>query len=136
MRTIVILVLLVHGIGHSMCLLAGTRVADSVEGWNLRSWLLTDRIGETATRWIGSALWAAAMIGFLVTALALLDVLVPQDAWRALAVVSAAISLVAMVLFLNAFAALFNQLGALAVNVITLVGLLVADWPSDADLGI
>jgi hypothetical protein len=62
--------------------------------------------------------------------------LVPHEWWRMLAIVSAVVSLIALVLFWNAFIYLFpHKVGAIAVNVAVLVGLLWANWPSEADIG-
>jgi hypothetical protein len=61
---------------------------------------------------------------------------VPHEWWRTLAIVSAVVSLVALALFWNAFIYLFpHKVGAIAVNVAVLVGLLWANWPSEADIG-
>ena len=75
------------------------------------------------------------MIGMSGAALALLGWLVPNDWWRALAIVSAIISLVAIALYWNAFIYLFpHKVGAIGVNVAILVCLLLADWPSKANI--
>ncbi|MGD8398217.1 MAG: hypothetical protein PVG11_05120, partial [Anaerolineae bacterium] len=59
-----------------------------------------------------------------------------DDWWRTLAVASSVISLVALLLYWDALIFLFpHKVGALAVNVATLVCLLVLSWPSEADLG-
>jgi hypothetical protein len=51
-------------------------------------------------------------------------------------VVSAIISLVGIMLFWDALIMLFpHKVGAIGVNVAVLVGLLVANWPTEADLG-
>jgi fumarate reductase subunit C len=53
-----------------------------------------------------------------------------------LALISAVISLVDLVLFWNAFVSFIpNKLGAIAVNVATLVCLLGLNWPTEAALG-
>jgi hypothetical protein len=66
----------------------------------------------------------------------LLGWLVPHDSWRTLAVAAAVISLVAIALYWNALILLFpHKVGAIAVNVATLVGLLAANWPTEAALG-
>jgi fumarate reductase subunit C len=72
----------------------------------------------------------------LVAALGIMGWLVPHDAWRTLALVSAVISLVALALFWNAFVSFIpNKVGAIGVNVATLVCLLALNWPTEADLG-
>jgi hypothetical protein len=135
LRIIIAAVLFIHGIGHIMGVLPALQVGD-VAGWNSRSWLLTPLIGETASRILSAVLFLMALIGFLASALALMSWLVPHEWWRTLAVVSAVISLVTVVLFWNAFVALVpNKVGALGVDIAVLVCLLVLNWPSEADIG-
>lgn len=135
LRILIAVVLFVHGVGHVMGMLPAFGMANRTETWSLRSWLLTGLLGETIARWIGVILFLLAMLGFVGASLGLLDILVPYSAWRTLAVVSAVISLVALALYWNAFVTWFNKLGAIAVDVAVLVGLLVLNWPTDADLG-
>ena len=135
LRIIIALVFFVHGVGHVMGIMPALGLS-TVKGWSSRSWLLTPLLGETLSRVISFVLFAAALVGFLAAALGLMGWLVPHDSWRTLAVVSAVISLVAIVLFWNAFVALIpNKVGAIAVDVATLVCLLALNWPSEADIG-
>jgi hypothetical protein len=132
---IIALVLFVHGIGHSMGLIPILGIS-STETWHARSWLLSGPLGDTAGRIVGFILFAVALVGFIGAALGLMDWLVPHDWWQTLAIVSAVISMIAVVLFWNAFVMLFpNKIGAIAVNVAVLVGLLMAGWPTEAQLG-
>jgi hypothetical protein len=135
LRIIIALVLLVHGIGHSMGIIPMLG-RSTIETWNARSWLLTGLVGDTVSRVIGFILFTLAMIGFIAAAFGLMDWLVAHDTWRTLAIVSAVISMVAIVLFWNAFVMLFpNKIGAIAVNAAVLIGLLWADWPTEMQLG-
>jgi hypothetical protein len=107
-----------------------------LENWSSRSWLLTGLLGDTVSRVLCAVLYLAGLVGFLGAALALLGWGVPHDWWRTLAVASSVISLVALLLYWDALIFLFpHKVGALAVNVATLVCLLVLSWPSEADLG-
>jgi hypothetical protein len=109
---------------------------DLASGWNARSWLLTDTIGETASKGISAVLWSACVILFVMGGLGVLGWGVPYDWWRTLAVVGAALSTVTLILFWNGFPALFpNKIGAMAVNLIILDGVLIWDWPTDEMLG-
>jgi hypothetical protein len=134
-RYIIAFVLFVHGIGHVMAFFPAFGIS-STETWHARSWLLTNLIGESASRVILVILFGAALLGFVGAALALMGWLVPHDAWRTLSIVSAVISLIAIVLYWNAFVALFpNKIGALTVDIAVLVCLLFLNWPSEADIG-
>ena len=135
LRIIIGLVLLIHGIGHTMAFVPALNLFSS-ETYHHRSWLLTGFLGDPASRVISIILFGSAMLGFIGSALALFGWLVPHDSWRTLAVVSAVISLVALTLFWNSFASLFpNKIGAIAVDVAVLVCLLWASWPTEADIG-
>lgn len=135
LRIIIAAVLFIHGIGHFMGVMPALQLFN-VKGWNSRSWLLTPLIGEAASRILSAVLFMMALVGFLASAMALLGWLVPHDWWRTLAIVSAVISLITVVLFWNAFVSLIpNKVGALGVDVAVLVCLLVLNWPAEADIG-
>lgn len=135
LRILIAGVFFVHGVGHTMGLLPITGLASS-ESWTAESWLLTGILGDTITRVIGFILFLIAFLGFVGAALALMGWLVPHELWRTLAIWSAVISLIAVILFWNAFVTLFpSKIGAIAVDVATLVALLWANWPTEADIG-
>ena len=135
LRIIIAAVLTIHGIGHVMGVMPALRLVD-VNGWNSRSWLLTPILGEAASRILSIVLFLAALAGFVASALALLGWLVPHEWWRTLAVVSAVVSIVTIVLFWNAFVSLFpNKVGAIGVDIAVLVCLLWLNWPTEAALG-
>jgi hypothetical protein len=135
LRAIIAVVFFIHGVGHFMGVIPALRLVE-VTGWNSHSWLLTLLLGEGVARFISIILFLAALVGFLTTALGVMGWLVPHETWRTLALISAVISLVAIVLFWNAFVSFIpNKLGAIVVNVATLVCLLGLNWPTEADLG-
>jgi hypothetical protein len=132
---IIAIVFFVHGIGHIMCIMPalGMNVSPT---WNSNSWLLTDMLGQRVTNGLAVIIWMLAVIGFLLAALALPGWGVPHEWWRPLAVVSAVISLVGIVLFWNAFVTWFNKAGAISVDLAVLIGLLVMQWPAEQQLSI
>jgi hypothetical protein len=143
LRAIIAFVFAFHGVGHAMGIIPALGIVD-IEGssqswlknWSSDSWLLTKVLGESVSRILCVVLYGAALIGFIGAALALLGWGVPHDWWRTLAVVSAVISLVAILLFWNALMLLFpHKVGALAVNIATLICLLALNWPTEVDLG-
>jgi hypothetical protein len=106
--------LFVHGTGHALGF------------WMpARSWLFPN-LGEPILRIISSIFWILAAIGFLAAFLGFLDVLVPSDLWRPLAVGSAFVSIFGLVLFWGTWPA-FNTIGAFGMNIVVLIILL---WPS------
>jgi hypothetical protein len=143
LRAIIALVFAFHGVGHAMGIIPAlgiVNVAGSGQGWlknwSSRSWLLTNLLGDTVSRILCVVLYGLALIGFIGATLALLGWVLPHDWWRTLAVASAVISLAALLLFWNALIFLFpHKVGALAVNVATLVCLLALSWPTETNLG-
>ena len=135
LRIIIAGVFLVHGVGHVLGFFPAFRLT-TVEGWTSYSWLITPLLGDTAARVISVILFGAALLGFIAASLSVMSWLVPHDLWRTLAIVSSVISLIALILFWNAFPALIpNKIGAVAVDVATLVCLLWLNWPSEAAIG-
>lgn len=134
-RTITAVVLFIHAVGHIQGVLVGLGLV-STEKWNIRSWLLDGLLGEKGARILGLVLWAALFLGFLAVALAFLGIGLPHSAWRQLAVPLAGVGLVTLVAYWNSFVLFFpNKIGALAVDLALLAGLLLLNWPSEAQLG-
>ena len=130
LRIVIGLVLLAHGIGHSMGLLQLFKVATVNPQWQGDSWLLTGVVGATATQAIGVSLWMLAIVGFGALGAVVFGWL-PETLWPPLAIVSAATSLVGLFFFPIAFP-LFSTLGALLVDVAVLAAVLWFHWaPSD-----
>jgi len=128
-RTILAVVVGAHGIGHVLFLVPLLGIADW--GQSTRSWLLTDRVGDRVTRIVGSLLWLAATLGFVAVAVGIFG---QQEWWRGLAVGSAAVSIVGLVLFWSDSAA-SSAFSALAFDVAVLVALLVLNWPPSSLVG-
>lgn len=126
LRIVIALVLLAHGIGHSMGLLQVFKVATVSPQWHGDSWLLSGVGGPTATQFVGVVLWSAAIVGFSLLAAVTLGWL-PETWWVPLAVGAAAVSLVGLLLFPVAFPPM-STLGALAVDLAVLVAVLWYDW--------
>ena len=123
-RTITGLVLIIHGIGHAMAFFPALNIY-STDKWHYRSWLMSGFLGDTVSRVLVIILFGAAFIGFIAAGLGLFDFLIPHSAWQFLALISAVISLVALLLFWNSFASLFpNKIGAIVADVATLWALL------------
>ena len=130
LKLIIAIVLLAHGIGHSMGLLQVFNIATVNPQWNGDSWLLTGPAGMTVTQVVGVSLWTAAIVGFAALAAVIVGWL--PEAWFApLAIGSAAVSTVGLFVFPLAFP-VFSTFGALAVNVAVLVAVLWYHWvPGD-----
>lgn len=130
LKVVIALVLLAHGIGHSMGPLGMFKVATINPAWHGDSWLLTGPAGTTVTNVVGMTLWGVALIGFALVAAVVVGWL-PEAWWQPLAIVSAVASIVGILLFPAAFP-VFSTFGALVVDVAVLVAVLWMHWvPSD-----
>jgi hypothetical protein len=130
-------VLLIHGLGHGGALGAliwiHLRPGTETDGWSAaRTWLASSLTGDTATL-IASAFWIASLVGFVVAALSFWGVLMPGEVWKPLAVSSALVSMVGIVLFFGTWP-MFNTLAALAVNIAVLVAASL-NWPPQSVFG-
>jgi hypothetical protein len=131
-------VLLVHGLGHGGALIALAWIrlhpgADTGAWLAARSWLLPSLSGEVATR-IAGTFWIVSMVGFVIAAMSFWGVAVPDGAWRPVAVASAVVSGVGIVLFIGNWP-VFNTVAALGVNAAVLVAVLWLHWPPLATFG-
>ena len=134
LRTIIAIFLFVHAIGHIQGIVASLGVIKS-ETWNVRSWLFDGLLGEKGSRTLATILFAVCTLGFLATAFSFVGIGLPHDPWRTLAIIFAVPSVLGLVAYWNAFAQLFNKVGAIAVNGWILIGLLLLNWPSEAEIG-
>ena len=126
-------VLLVHGLGHGGALGAlawiALRPGSDTGAWTAaRSWLLPSLAPGTATL-MASAFWIVSLVGFVVAALAFW--LAGGDAWRPIAIGTALVSGLGVVLFFGTWP-MFNTLAALVVNAAVLVALVVLRWTPPA----
>jgi hypothetical protein len=134
-RIAVAVVLMAHGVGHALGVVpAFVPITDS---WNTRSALLSGPLGERRARVVGIVLWSACMVGFVASGLALLGAGLPVAWWEPLAVASSVLSLLTLALFWHGFPTLVpNKVGAIAVDLTAIVGIVFAGWPGDALLGL
>lgn len=128
-RILVAGVLLLHGLGHGGALGAlawiALRPGSNAGAWTAaRSWLLPSLAPGTATL-IASAFWIVALVGFVAAAAGFWFDL--GDWWRAVAVASAVVSTVGIVIFFGNWP-MFNTIAALGVNVAVLVAILALNW--------
>jgi hypothetical protein len=120
LRIIVALVLIAHGLGHSMGVLAAWTPIPS--GLTNRPWLFSGGVLlDSGTGRVWSLIWLAAL---LVTTVGGVGLLLQQDWWRTVAVAGAVLSLVAIVPWLAAMPPV-SAFGAVAVDLLVLAILLL-----------
>ena len=107
----------------------------------LRSWLFPSLTMQTAAA-VASIFWLLSAIGFIASSLSFWGFLVPGDFWRQLAIASAIISTLGIVLFSGTWPGAPNRslstadtVIALILNLAILVALLVMHWPPYAMFG-
>ena len=131
-KVILALILLAHGIGHSLGLLQAFKVATVNPQWQGDSWILSGIAGQTLTTAVGVVIWSAAILAFTALAGVMVGWL-PATWWQPLAIAGAAISLAGLFLFPAAFPTL-STIGALAIDVILLVAVLWQRWSPETAL--
>jgi hypothetical protein len=130
LKIIIALILVSHGIGHSMGLLQVFKIATVSPQWHGDSWLLSGPAGSTLSSIVAVSLWALAIVGFAALGAVVMGWL-PEAWWVPLAIGASIASLAGLLLFPVAFP-LFSTIGALAANVAVLVAVLWFQWaPSD-----
>jgi len=137
-KIVIAAVLLLHGLGHGGALGAliwiRFRPGDDTGAWlAARSWLFPSLPAATVTA-VASVFWVLSLIGFVAAALSFWGILMPGDAWRQLAVASAIVSILGIVLFFGTWPT-FNTIAALAVNIAVLVTQLWLRWPPQTMFG-
>jgi len=130
LKIVIALVLVAHGIGHSLGPLGMFKLATVNPAWRGDSWVLSGVGGVGITQVVGTVLWLLALVGFVVLGAVVMGWL-PAAWWRPLAIGSSLVSLVGLFLFPSAFP-VFSTMGALAVDVAVLAAVLWFGWaPGD-----
>lgn len=128
LRLFIVLVLVAHGIGHSIGVAGGW--GNNAWGGSDESWLLTPVLGRSAGVLEG-LIWLIPAIGFVAAGGALLAGL---DSWRVLALASSVGSLVAFGLFPQQLPT-FSLVAAVVADLAVVFSLTVLEWPSSDAVG-
>jgi hypothetical protein len=129
LKIAIALVLLAHGVGHSMGLLQTFKVATINPEWRGDSWLLQP-IGATTTQLVGSLLWTASIVLFVVLAATVVGWL-PASWFAPIGLAASVSSLAGVALFPIAFPT-FSTIGAVVVDLAVVLAATWFHWlPSD-----
>lgn len=120
-------VIVLHGVGHVFFLVPTLGLAQ----WGMtgRSWLLSGHIPDLVVKLFGGILWSVAIISFVAAGAGVWN---QQEWWRGLAVASAAVSLVGLLLFAEPIQPIYS---AAVMDIILVVALLLFHWPSASLVG-
>jgi hypothetical protein len=144
LRIVIVVALAAHGIAHAIALSGlvrqgvGGAAASPVA---VRSWLLPG-LGPQAAAAAAIPLWLIATAGFMLAALSLWGVLMPDAPWRQFAVVSAVASIAGIALSTGTWPGSPSELRsslntgiAVTMNVVVLATQLWLHWPGEAVFG-
>jgi len=121
-RTILLLAVFAHGVGHVLFLVPAVGVA----GWgqSTRSWLLTGPLGDGAARALAALLWLVVILGYLV---GLYGYFTHAVWWQGALIAASGVSAVGLLLF---WAGTPPVLSALTVDILLIVALQFFRWPA------
>ncbi len=125
-RLVFALVLLAHGIGHSMGPLQVLKVATVNPSWGGDSWLLSGLAGTPAAQAVGIAAWSVSIVGFAALAMVVVGWL-PESWWAPLAIASSVVSIAGLLLFPGAFP-MGSTVGCALVDIAVLAAVLWFRW--------
>ncbi len=121
---------LVHGLGHAgplgTLVALGFRPGINTGHWTpAQSWLFPS-LSHAAATTVASLFWTVSLIGFVLVALSFRAFLLPEDAWRPLAIVSALVSAVGIALFFRNWP-MSSTVAALGMNIVAVLAAIA--WP-------
>jgi hypothetical protein len=134
LRVLIGVLLVLHGVIHGiLAMLPNPSAAKPVAATFFSEWAspwLRGMLSGSALQILATVLAAIAGVGFLAAGLAMFDILLPHDWWRALAIASSVVSLILCVLFWNTYLIVGP---VVAIGIIVVVGLI--QWPTEGMLG-
>lgn len=130
LKLVLAVVVLFHGIGH-LLFLGPTLGVVEWAGQTGHSWALTGVLGDGPTRTLGALIWVATIVLFVA---GVAGFLTAQPSWVGVTVLASVLSIAGIVLMWDGIAT-SNAVMALAVDIVILVSLLWAHWPSTEIVG-
>ena len=136
LKTVLALFLIAHGLVHAgLAVVPNPNDQDAKPGAFFtspeRSWLLPQLgLNAAAVQWTGIILVALATLGFVLAGLGVFGVAGLTTVWRTVAVISASVSLVLLVLFWHPW-----LIVGVLIDIGILVSLLWVNWPSAELIG-
>ena len=128
-RKIIALLLVVHGlITLTFVFYIEDPIGEGV-GWNGSSWLLTGALDAQLVQILGTLLWLASAVTFVLAGIAVFRM---REEWRWIDIIASIVSLAAYILFWNGLEPVpeYYILGPV-ISVVTIVALAIIRWPPD-----
>jgi len=130
LKTVLVIFVIAHGLVHAILAAAPNPTDSNTKPGAFfttaeRSWLLPQLgLNASTIQWIGIILVALSTLGFILAGLGIFGVVGLSTIWRTVAIISACVSLLLLVLFWHPWL----PVGVL-INVVTLIALLWVKWP-------
>jgi hypothetical protein len=125
LKLLIATIVLAHGVGHLLFLAPTLRIA-AWAGQSGHSWALAPLIGDGLARATGGLIWVSA-IGLFVAAVG--GFVLDAEWWRPVAMGAAVVSVIGIVVMWDGIAP-SSAVFALVVDLVVLVALTWARWPS------
>ncbi len=125
LKLVIAAVVLAHGVGHILFLGPALRVTTWADQTG-HSWLVTPLLGDGVTRAFAAIVWTSTIALFVA---AVVGFFMGTDWWRGAAVLGAVISAAGIIVMWDGLAP-SSAIAALVFDLIVLVALLWAHWPS------
>lgn len=126
LRIVLAFVVAAHGIGHILFLMP--LVSSTTWGQSAQSWVLG---GNGLAKVVGSVIWLVSLVGFWAAAFGIFR---ETAWWQTVAIVSAAVSTVGLILFWTR-PSTSPAISALVFNLLVLAALLIFHWPPAVQAG-
>lgn len=125
LKTLIGIIAILHGLVHVWFIVLSQRLVEYQQdmGWTGKSWLLTNLLGDSFTRSLASGFYGLSSLGFVAGGVGLI---LQQEWWRPLIIVSALLSSVTILFFWDGRLEMIVQKGLLGLMIN--LGLLVAFW--------
>jgi hypothetical protein len=131
MKTFVGIILLIHGLGHALMILAALDKPLSPTH-SIKSWIITPILGPTPTVIIGICMAVVSLVGFMVAGFNLTGWLFADLDWQYFTQLAAIVSLMGLIVFWDAFPFFFpNKIGVIIVDLYMFVSITWLNWPSE-----
>ena len=127
MTTAIFFLLLVHGFGHLLGVVASFRPSRK-DDWNINSWLLNVSFSDSSRRMIAAVVFILPAFAAISSALMLKGWILEDTDWRAVSLFAAFVSFGAIILFPKALFSPFNRTAAILLDIAIIIVMMKEPW--------